>query len=151
MNRLLLALTVLALPLTTHAQTQKKEVSPEIIQEAVKTYVPALCEDGVKGFAEAVKQCYLTTDEKDPKIEKCMLGDMLVGTFARRIRKQAEKLGDDDPTKDNTFISDKSWTKRFNHYFNLPKFKNMSGKEAVDYFIKGENKVSNISEATCPN
>lgn len=142
MKRLLLALTVLALPLTTHAQTQQKRVSAEITQQAIAEFVPATCRNGLDGFYNEVEQCYMKTNDNDPAIEKCMLGDMTLMVNVHQMQKQSAKLGSEDYTKNIKFVTKDSWRKRFNHYFNLPKFKNLTGEEIADYFIPSGNIIS---------
>lgn len=78
MNKKLLALPILILPLTVMAQGKPEKMSNTVIETAVDRFVPLICKKGLNAAIQEVQKCYKDTLATYPEIEQCLIADSFV-------------------------------------------------------------------------
>lgn len=152
MKKLLLALSIIALPLTAMAADKPDRMSDATIDAAVKQFGPSFCAktvDGIKEAAEKVYDCYQKTPKDSPDYEICFLGDGAVTSIIRPLTEKAEALGKTNPFEKITFFSNPNITIRTKEKYKFPKYKNYTNEEKFDYEINSGKLFINKANASC--
>lgn len=152
MKKLLLALSMIALPLTAMAADKPDRMSDATIDAAVKQFGPSFCAktvDGIKEAAEKVYDCYQKTPKDSSDYEVCFLGDNAVNTITSRIRDKTNALGKENPFQNIVFFSEDNFAKRFKDMWSFPKYKNYSQQELSNYHQTSGKIFGNRLYASC--
>ncbi|EHD14272.1 hypothetical protein CIN_02040 [Commensalibacter intestini A911] len=152
MKKLLLALSIIALPLTAMAADKPDRMSDATIDAAVKKFGPSFCAktvNGIKDAAEKVYDCYQKTPKDSPNLEICFLGDGAVRSIIRPLTEKAEALGKTNPFEKITYFSKPNITKRIEEKYNFPKYKNYTNEEKLDYQVNSIRLFANKANASC--
>lgn len=151
-EKLLLILSIIALPLTAIAADKPDRMSDSIIDAAVKQFGPsfrAKTVDGIKEAAEKVYDCYQKTPKDSPDFEICFLGDGAVSSIIRPLTGKSEALGKTNPFENISYFTITEITKRTEEKYNFSKYKNYTADEKIDYQISSGKLFVNKANASC--
>jgi len=152
MKKLLLAFSIIALPLTAMAADKPDRMSDATIDAAVKKFGPSFCAktvDGIKEAAEKVYDCYQKTPKDSPDLEICFLGDEAVSAIIQPLRRKTEALGKINPFENITFFTDSKILERVEKMRNFPKYKSYTDEEETEYQVKSIKDFVNKANASC--
>lgn len=152
MKKLLLALSIIALPLTAMAADKPDRMSDATIDAAVKQFGPSFCAktvDGIKEAAEKVYDCYQKTPKDSPDLEICFLGYNAVYPIIERVNNKSNVLGKESPFKKIIYFSKEERLKNISEILNYPKYKNFSKQQWSDYQSQSIKDFVNKANASC--
>lgn len=161
MNKIILALTLTAVPFAMQASTWAQDehpmkVSEKTIQAAIDLLAKPYCDasnyhEAYKAQARAVYECYLHTPNDSPNIEVCLLGDYEMDASANTKRQEDLAIGDPEPFTDIPYLAPYVTFIRQMKIIHLPYFKFLHDrKQTVDsYFGDGEDKVNEGINKKC--
>lgn len=152
MRKLLLALSILTLPITANAQTPPKQLSEATIQAAIDRFVPGYCEDGIKGLIIPVYDCEANTPKYSPESEVCLIGDMTLIVNTSKSQKRSQTLGEKDIFKDIPFVQMDAFNKRINEYLSFPHYQFLkTADDVMNYFRPGRIQLTQAMTSRCPS
>ncbi|MDI2091820.1 hypothetical protein [Commensalibacter oyaizuii] len=126
MKKIVLALSLVIVPLTAKAQT---EVSDEIIQNAAEELKPALCNNDLRKAIGITQDCYKASRHAEiDKINQCVLEDFMTSGLVKMKRTKAEKNGETDPYSDIEFVNPDNVKLRLIKYRNSYSYDNKASE-----------------------
>lgn len=123
MRKLLLALSILTLPITANAQTPPKQVPEAIVQTAIQEFVGPWCKTGYMGLITNIQNCYNNISPYDPEIDRCILGDTLLQYATNVMHAFSQETGQPDSTANIPFATRNEMDKRLRRSFDAPQYK----------------------------
>lgn len=121
MKKILIALSMMVIPLTAHAQSGGEKV----VQDAADELKPAFCANDLKQAIQIVEGCYTKVDEDSKKynMNQCVAEDIFVMSIISEKRKKYLNNLQTDPYANSTFANNTSialrWSKHPNFVSNI--------------------------------
>lgn len=142
MNKKLLALPILILPLTAMAQGKPEKMSNTVIETAVDRFVPLICKKGLNAAIQEVQKCYKDTLATYPEIEQCLVSDFFV-VIITNIKNQNDIKSNDPIRYPTSYINLNQYAQRIEKYhreipqyqqYSRSEFRRYIGKSTDDFF-----------------
>jgi len=142
-NKILIILPILALPLTAIAQNVPEKLPGNITNIVTDKFAPIVCHEGFKKAIEEVQKCYKNTPSAYLKIEQCMVADAAISMMTN-INNQINIKHNMPPEYTTSYINLNQYTERLEKYRKtIPKYKNYDQQDFRYYIGKGAEPLIN--------
>lgn len=102
MKKIFIALSMMVIPLTAHAQSDGEQV----VQDAANDLKPAFCENSIPNAIKIVENCYanVDADSAHEKMNQCIIEDMTVVFTIKQKQQQYLNNYQTDPYSNLDFM-----------------------------------------------